>query len=303
MARFETTRRIRAGFVELEPGVENVVAAAEDEGFAVTTRNICRTLQCARTFADKHFPDLAKHIYVSRGRTADILGFGGGRLYQVSSLDELVAAGASVTLPYVPVWAEELAPGAAAEIAEVRRSFSETARGILEKYNSLYGFDFKPYRERIGDAIDEHVAPEWEQAWKAWKRSRSGDGGGQPAEPAENLQWMPPAQTWADLAGWRTLADLMNYGDTQEEWHRYIRRHCCAKLTLAIGDSVRVMYGDGHDAPMPADAEGLESFRFELGYFGMEPGLVPEAYGARLIRRPGLLLELAEDGSADKFRH
>lgn len=293
------TPRRRKGYVELEPSAERVMeAVAADGGYKVTTRMICRQLQSSRSYADKIFPDEAAHIYVNR-RWAGLVGgwFQGGRLYSESSLDELVRRGAEAQARTVPVWAEEIAPAAADEILGARREldgiydrFPRTMRNLPDVFFDLV----EEQKARLLAAVDGGVSEGWRAAWEAVRPALSGDGDGLPWPwPWSTASWVPCPSTWRGLGGWSTIAHIMDYGDSQEQWSRTIRYNSVVRLTLKLGGSERVMYGPALRAPEEAlsayladvafPQSGETTYSLRVGHLIVPAVLAPEEYCRRLV--------------------
>ena len=285
-----------AGFVEIPQGARNLKDMVRN-GYCVTTRDACRMLQCSLPFARDVLAEHVKHIYVSR-QHGYLVGrdFFGGRLFSIGSLDAMVGQGAVLEARTVPVWAEDVAPSAADEIACLRLEYASTPITAIKDRSKCW--------DRLWETIDAALAPEWEAAWTSalpsWKMQRSW-----PWVPAP----APAPSKWEQLRNYRTLADLMDYGDSPEQWSRTIWSNCALRLTLTVGDSSRTMYGPSLIAPtdsIKADPKELQDARASasdrspvapqehpFGRFLVPAGLAPEGYLQRL-RVDDILVGLAE---------
>lgn len=225
------------GLVELPHDLDILRGAVDDE-FSVTTRALCRALQCSRSFVGAHCRGL-RHIYVS-ARWGDEVGVhGGGTLWSIPDLDRMVA-GATVerrtrvmafsnftTDPDELAWAER---------AENRLEALEDGADT-QAWLDLWGY----CTERLKAVAGEAWAPAIDDRLER-RRGR------------KETPWVDigeSAGAFADLGiTWRTTAARRDYGDTDEEWSRVYWNGGARRLTLVLPDGAeRVFYAaDPHPA-------------------------------------------------------
>lgn len=212
------------GLVELPKDLGVLKNAVKTE-FKVTTKQLCRALQCSRSYINDHCK-LLRHIYVSQS-WADAVGHHqGGTLWSLSDLDQMVAS-STIERRTRLVSFKDFTDDPD-ELAWYEREDERSMK--LLKVSS------EAYREHWGTCWDHYmslVPPEWSAAF-ADDRGR------------KDTPWVDLGETASGfyaLGDWRTTADRRDYGDSDEEWHRAYWNHGARRLTLRLPDgAARVFY-------------------------------------------------------------
>ena len=285
-----------AKLLELQPGEQSLGMAVRHAGYDVTVREVCRALMCSRQFVADHVRTSARHIYVSArwARATGLVGFAGGQLYSRPELDD-VARRARVEVRTVPVWVETMVEDPSA-LADARTSwahaheFGDPAR-LREMARDAVAYELEhgckdEWRDALG-FVREHGARRSKAEWVKVPEREWVEIPGHSLRMMVENDWAPRPSGLADLGSkWRTLADLMGYGDTQEEWQREVWGRCVVRCVVGVGGAERVMYGPSLVAPDPEGADA-RSIADGLGLVRVPLSLVPDGYVATLGQRHG----------------
>ena len=234
------------GLVDVGSSLANVKHAVRDE-FNVSTRDLCRALQCSRTFAGRSCRQF-RHIYVSQ-RWAEKVGLSntGGIMWSRTELDRMVTS-AKVERRTRLVAFDEVID----DLVELKRFSS-----FCDRYGHMLEHDPSVLAEFLQDAERRYrsiLPPEWAPAFN--------DTRGRAETPWVDLG--EHAGSFDELGTrWRTTADRMDYGDDSEEWHRLYWREGFVRLTLVLPDgSTRIFYASDPTQTVPAD--GLLAHRVAI---------------------------------------
>lgn len=215
------------GFVRLAPGFHNMADALNGD-FCITTKQLCRALMCSREFVKDHLRAIP-HTFVSPHWAAQVnWNLSGGTYWSMKALDELASKAVIERRTHVVGGEELLTAKPASDFNELAREYV-TAREPDER---------KTARDGALDCLFDQAPEDWSLAFKA----------------VEELGAGRSALTWGDYGErgvrfiqlgtvFKTIADLRNYGDSDEEWHRKIWNEGAVRLTISFPDGTeRKMY-------------------------------------------------------------
>lgn len=212
------------GFVELPKDLGVLQNAVKNE-FNVTTKQICRALQCSRSFVSDHCRDI-RHIHVSRRWGEAVDHPQGGTLWSLPELDSMVAASTIERRTRVISFCDFT--DEPDELAWYERA-SERNRKLINAPVE----DWKRHWDSCWSHYMSFVPLEWSAAFE--------DDRGRRDTPWVDLG--ESAGGFQGLAGWKTTFDRRDYGDSDEEWHRAYWDHGARRLTLRLPDgATRVFY-------------------------------------------------------------
>lgn len=234
-------------FVHLSGPIDLIEAVEGD--YRVSTREVCRSLMCSRGHVDRVVKPSIHHIYATRNSRY----VQNGTYYSSSELAAVAAQG-TVERRTAAVWPEEIVSDPAA-VLKLRAQLGET----LRTYKKPPIKAVREYRRELVELVRADALPAWRAAATAFASPTKRGGTpwidlGDPTPPAfeadEGLVGLP---TGGELAGrWRTAADMMVYGDTDEQIHREVWSKCMCRLTLSFGQGdERVMYAPTELPPWP----------------------------------------------------
>ena len=245
-------RRGDAALDRLPQGAGSVEEALGGD-YSLSTRALCRLLQCSRGFVEDRLRPVVRHVYVTqRTRLADGRR-PGGTWWSESDVAALLASG-TVERRSVLVDARCGEPWLAA-LAD-----SERARAAPGRMRLPGGLPLAD-----GPVAALLRARRASHAWVALGDEPPGVGG---------------------MPGWRTPADLRDWGDTDEDVSRAAWDLGCLRLTLDVGGARRVYYAppDGDVARLREAVSGGSGGRGGAGALLAVPAdSVPPAALRRLL--------------------
>ena len=220
------------GLITLPEGIDELGDAVKSE-FDVTTKQVCRALQCTRPFVLSHCKHI-RHIYVSGDWSDKVgLGPGGGFIWSRKELRDLAVNGTVERRTRV-VGAADILAGSREAMDWLEAAAAEAAELGSDPRRSRA--DEVKFRELSREVFERVCLPdEWKPAYNAARLKRS------------QMHWVDLGEhprSFDELGTvWRTTADRKGYGDTDEEWSRAYRRNGAVRLTITLPDgATKVMY-------------------------------------------------------------
>lgn len=202
------------GLITLPEGIDELGDAVKSE-FDVTTKQVCRALQCTRPFVLSHCKHI-RHIYVSGDWSDKVgLGPGGGFIWSRKELRDLAVNGTVERRTRV-VGAADILAGSREAMDWLEAAAAEAAELGSDPRRSRA--DEVKFRELSREVFERVYLPdEWKPAYNAARLKRS------------QMHWVDLGEhprSFDELGTvWRTTADRKGYGDTDEEWSRAYRRN------------------------------------------------------------------------------
>lgn len=233
------------GLITLPEGIDELSDAVEQE-FDVTTKQVCRALQCTRPFVLAHCRHI-RHIFVSGDWSDKVgLGPGGGFIWSRNELRDMAVSGTVERRTRV-VGAADILAGNREALDWLDAAKAEAGKIAMDP--SRPRADEVHFREMSREVFEMVYLPdEWKPAYNAARRKRS------------ELHWVDLGEhprSFDELGTvWRTTADRKGYGDTDEEWSRAYRRNGAVRLTITLPDgATKVMH-----APDPTPRARFDDF-------------------------------------------
>lgn len=194
------------GLITLPEGIDELGDAVKSE-FDVTTKQVCRALQCTRPFVLSHCKHI-RHIYVSGDWSDKVgLGPGGGFIWSRKELRDLAVNGTVERRTRV-VGAADILAGSREAMDWLEAAAAEAAELGSDPRRSRA--DEVKFRELSREVFERVYLPdEWKPAYNAARLKRS------------QMHWVDLGEhprSFDELGTvWRTTADRKGYGDTDED--------------------------------------------------------------------------------------